>query len=258
MKIYLAFLSLSLLSACGDSNFRSNNANSELEPSPLGEANLEEGDDVRKVQSELDTSLEFRICAPEKVETVTHRVFFPERNECSFGVGDNLTQLAGHMQAMARENVVIPVEENIILCDLALESTAQDLHYDDYMFFTLNETVLIASEIGWADFFPNGSNNLKAWDWNLVKGQPHVGVETSDRYGVQYCLGDEACLVPKHDEPGPFRYQTNVATVQQGLFQSLEKAKEWTFSLITTGDDDAGDCYHTNYDLTLTIKYMSL
>lgn len=274
-KLTLVLLSFCLQVSCGISSFRT--ADDELDASRsdkedllVGEADAiaEEAGTIKEeiatvinqsivsvVEEKADSSMELKLCSDGQVKEKTERLLFPKRKHCSFGAGDNLKPRSGYMQAREIDSILVELEEKTIICDMALISRSKELHYDDYMFFTLNDTILIASETGWADYFPTGENGLKTWNWNLLKGQAHAGVEASDQYGLQYCLGDANCLVPKHDEKGAFRYQISFVEGQEALFMEINKTRSLNFNLIATGDNNKGDCFHSDFDLDLNIKY---
>ena len=75
-------------------------------------------------------------------------------------------------------------------------------------------------------------------------------------YGKQYCLGDLECMVPGHDVQGQFSLKIDMTDIPS-FSEKLSESADLQFEVITTGDNDDGDCDHSDLNLNVTIQYVS-
>ena len=190
----------------------------------------------------------------ELVQSMTIALAFTESKNCQYGLGNNLSPKAGFMQAAEPQMITVDLSKFTEICDLKLNSESNDLHYDDYLFMTLNGFTLVASELEWAKKL-NSPDGIALWDWKKLQGQEHQGVEQSPNYGMPYCYGDFGCKLPGHDDVGPFSYHLTSETIQTLKLAGLN-TEQLNFSMIATGDNDADDCDHSSFDLKLEISYI--
>ncbi|SMF81238.1 hypothetical protein [Pseudobacteriovorax antillogorgiicola] len=194
---------------------------------------------------------------PNQIKTFRQALPFPQTANCNFGQGLNMPTAAGVMTAHEKQTVSIELPQRSVVCSVDLKSASADLLYDDYFFVNLNQTILVASELGWAQFFDK-AGDLISWNWDKVKGQAHAQVEQDPNlYGVQYCLADEACQVPGHDEQGSFALNLDMKKVPV-LAERLAEEKVLSFDVIATGDDDPDDCDHSDLTLNVSIEYVAI
>jgi hypothetical protein len=156
-----------------------------------------------------------------------------------------------HHQAIATTIQTVSASPGGTLCGLELSSTVDTLHYDDFLIFTLNDYLLIASHGAMVDSLEREGNVYK-WDFAKVRGQG----DDFDQETEVYCLSQSegSCTVPGHDEEGPFKFDLASADVAQ-IAAQLQGSSQLAFGLSVTGDNDDGDCSHTEFDLSLTLKY---
>jgi hypothetical protein len=252
-----------LMLGCGEADFAGQKGSDEpqdvatsanVEVSKPEVTHVEDRQAAVAEESAVDTIDKLAFCQNGDYEVQTQRLNFNQRQECRFGAGDNLPRLGGFMQAKEEQTIALTLPEKTVLCGMELASPAQDLHYDDYLFLTLNQNVLVASEVGWADLLTVEGQTVKPWNWEALKGQDHAPVEGDALYGTPYCLGDEGCQVPMHDATGGFAYGLDFAAADQSFYDKLSTAQELAFTVIATGDDDDGDCDHSTFQLDLTLK----
>lgn len=210
--------------------------------------------------NEVETSeIKIAPASCDKKDQVVNREFvlnFTERKQCPYELNDNLAAKSGVMTARNMQELNIELVPNAEICSFELLSSASDLHYDDYLFLTVNNIVLIASEQGWANLLPE-QNKIKSWDWLTLKGKKHADIEQSAAYGKPYCYGDPACSLPKHDAVGNLRYTLSGKEFKSFALET--KMKNYAkFSVIATGDDDLDDCDHSTFKLTLRLNYVNL
>ncbi|MFW7378999.1 MAG: hypothetical protein ACOH5I_09360 [Oligoflexus sp.] len=287
MKFITSLFCLGLiLGGCGLASFRSAEVDEDLSrvpgdtdaisgaadasAAPNSDGSQDTDEDISKIRESEANSLESFVeleevpsasawqtkqCSEGQQQTISQKLLFPQRKSCHFSSGDNLEKRAGYMQAYEKQQVVHNLPDNVVLCSMELTSQDQNLQYGDYLFLTLNDHILVASEIGWANFFLT-DQGTKSWNWDTLKGQQHTPIEIGNQYGTPYCLGDTNCQVPKHDEAGPFAYGVQFAETNPEFYKSLELSKVLEFHLMVTGDDDHHDCFHTKFDLDLVINYV--
>lgn len=177
-------------------------------------------------------------------ETMTERLAYPPTNECSFGQGDNLTALDGVLRAKEEQRVPVTLPEGAVICSIALVSETQSLLYDDALALVAGGYQLMSSVDNTSQLSEDGG--LFLWDWTKVLDQP-FGANNS------YCAG--TCTIPGHDVAG--RLQMSFTSEQLApLSLSLVNEKTVDFTVVTMGDNDAGDCEHTDLNMDLTIQYV--
>ena len=192
---------------------------------------------------------------PTKIQTLQQNLNFKERQDCSFGMGDNLPIKNNFVTARESQTIKADLPPDSVVCDIRMESEQADLHYDDFLFITLNNDILVASEVGFGDLFAP-VNGLKPWDWEKIKGKP-FSLAQGDTKGVPYCLNDPECKVPGHDMVGAFKYSVDIEGVP-ALAAKVINQQSMDFTVIATGDDNAGDCDHSTFNLNLTVEYVPI
>jgi hypothetical protein len=189
-------------------------------------------------------------CSDSNIQTLSETLKFPPSAECAFNQDGNLDRKNEFIQAQAVQTVKIPVPANIVLCSIEIKSSVDSLRYDDFLVFTMDKYVLVGSNGNMMNHLQK-DGNLFIWDFEKVKGQPADLDDTLP----PYCIG-AACDVPGHDQTGPFNVDFQSAEISELANRQIGK-NEFSFSLITTGDDNDGDCEHTEFDLSLTLRYSS-
>ena len=179
---------------------------------------------------------------------------FVERKNCSFGEGNNLKAKDGYMRAMEYQSIKVDLPDVEEICGLSLASSKQDLHYDDYLFITLNQKVLVSSEEKWTSLLDD-VNGFKQFDFLKLRDQEHKFVEEDPNYGTPYCYGDANCMVPDHDETGAFTLNVDEKSIA-AISDMGKEAQALEFTAIATGDDDDEDCDFSSFALNLKLKYI--
>ncbi|MGE0172052.1 MAG: hypothetical protein AB7T49_04675 [Oligoflexales bacterium] len=188
------------------------------------------------------------VCSPSNTETLSQTLNFPASAECAFNQNGNLDRKNGFHQAISTQTLNVPIPANIVLCEINIESSVSDLRYDDFLIFTLDKYVLVGSNGNMMDLLQK-DGNLYIWNFDKIKGQPADLDDTLP----PYCIG-ASCDVPGHDQAGPFNVNFTTSEIRELANRQLGK-NELDFSLITTGDDNDGDCEHTEFNLSLTLRY---
>ena len=195
-------------------------------------------------------------CTNTKPIMLAAPLAFTERKDCKFGYGNNLGKKEGYLQAIESQIKRLelpPVKE---LCSLKIESERNDLHYDDYFFLTVDDRILVSSEIRWTDFFDD-QDTFKVFDFMKIRGENHRYVEGDKTYGTPYCYYDEECLVPDHDKTGPFKLSLTVDAMADLSKLALDKPYI-DFKATASGDNNSADCDFSSFDLKLTMEYIPM
>ncbi|MFK7825412.1 MAG: hypothetical protein AB8G05_14760 [Oligoflexales bacterium] len=206
------------------------------------------------------------LCANSNLIVHQQRLFYEERKECSFAKGSqlaltthyedtcnysgkgNLCAKQAHLQAQAIQSKSIELPKNAVLCSLEVESSSQKIQYDDFLIFTLDDYLLMLSNDELLRKMPK-KDGLYIWSFEKIKGKRY-GFE-----GNRHCLGDDSsCMLPGHDQPGPVNFSVDTESLAK-LSQKMQGKEAYRFDVIATGDNDWGDCWHTDLNLKVKIKY---
>lgn len=197
-------------------------------------------------------------CHSDKVVSMDAILVFPEIPQgmtCAFNQGDNLPRVNGQIQAYLKQTAIIDLPEDATLCGFSLDHDTGAMRYDDEMFFSVNDKLLLATK-DYSDFFTK-EDGFYRFSWDGLKTQYY---DSFDQRKVFCAGGDEglaSCSVPQTETSGKIKLQFS-DKMDAILAKSLQKDKRLTFDWITTGDDDNSDCRHTKIDLKLKLRYVNL
>lgn len=187
---------------------------------------------------------------PTQQTTVT--VTFEEPTTgCPFGVDDNQESDQGY--AMARIEQVVPLEFPSQLCDvdLGFSTQTQQLQYDDAFIINLNDIVLVATSHSLIENLPWDGTTYR-YDWSSLVGN------TLDWSSVHYCIGEEAgfaaCEIPASDVSGDIDLSFG-SEVSQLLVDRINLDDDLELSMVTVGDNDLEDCWHTPLSFEVTLRW---
>lgn len=186
-------------------------------------------------------------CASPIVETLT--LAFPAQRDCAFSQEGNLEPRNEHIQARRIASHRIELPEDAGICGWSMTSDQADVAFDDHLAILLDDIVLVSGGSGIAlDAHPL-RDGLPRFDWADVRGRPF-----SDRYAPYHCLGEGPCAVPETERTGPLDLEIDPDTLRV-VADALDDPASWRLQLLTFGDDDAGDCAHTDLTVQLTVAY---
>lgn len=195
-----------------------------------------------------DPDQAYELCAQLERKQVVKTLNYPERQDCSWGQGGNLERLNEFMQARESQSRSVSLPKDAVLCSFNIQSKTNQIHYDDFLYFTMDEYVLVGSNGHFVEMLEK-SNDLHVWNWDSIKGKPWTQTQA-------YCVeGSTSCVVPPHDVPGALQV-TMPELVTSKLAIKLLEQEQIDFSLIATGDNDNGDCFHTEVNLEVDMEYV--
>ncbi len=221
-----------------------------------------------------------------KVLTAPIVVNFPAAIECNFNeaaapddflslnLAGNGSRKDGKIRARDEQVFKANLPANAIICDLNFNFPLQAMKYDDEIFLTVNNYVIMSSQnysaaSGAADYangFKTNALGLMEYKWLAPNGLYNL------RYGQQitpkYCLGvnpldplyNDKCSLPPTDTLGQIKLDIpSTEIIKLALAKPLgEESTQATidFGFITTGDNDNGDCEHSAYSFEVSVQYI--
>lgn len=178
---------------------------------------------------------------------------YPARQDCPWGVDDNLAPLNEHNRARVEEVDDIVLPDGAQLCDLSIRSSTADLLFDDHVTITLDDVVLVGGGYGYDVAGLPSVGNLPRFDWAAIVDLPFR--ERDARY---WCLGEpqSVCVLPETETAGQLEVDLSKAATDD-LIAAMAGRSTLPFKLITFGDDDADDCAHTALTLEVEVAYAA-
>lgn len=201
-------------------------------------------------------------CASGLAQSRTVRLVFEEKNDqCSWGQDGNSSKKDRVVRARSEEYFSIEWSENELLCDLAVSSPLQSLRFDDELFVTFNDVILLSSynyNERFQSALPESGQEAFRYDWQDLRGGYNAG---TTNYDSTYCLGEGApgadCQVPNSQTTGAF--SLTLAEESSALLSlSALETRRADVGLIVTGDNDSSDCKHTQIILDVQISTVQL
>jgi hypothetical protein len=197
---------------------------------------------------------------PCQGSTVQHQrevLHFPELAAgatCSFASGENLSRRDGWIRAYLKQEQSIRLPAGARLCGFSIEPTTNTMHYDDEMFFLIEDRVLMATK-DYTEYFPK-DGIFSTFSWESLRNQVY---NQFDERGL-YCVGGESglseCELPPTDTTGSIELSIS-AELSASLATLLQNKEVLNFSWVTTGDNDDSDCRHTEIKLPVVMHYVT-
>ena len=197
-------------------------------------------------------------CTSGTKVTRTVKVEFAENTgTCAFGTAGNSSRLDGKVRARLEKYVNIALPENDLICDVRISSANQSLKFDDEIFLTFNNIILLSS-YNYNNRFSvvSGAAETPAYQysWQKLIGGFNPGQQHADG---GYCLGEgqlgSSCNIPVTQTVGNFALELGQ---RESAFLGLSAAssKQAKVGFIVTGDNDSSDCKHSkiSVDVHLT------
>jgi hypothetical protein len=234
--------------ACDNASFRSVGGE---EPSDSASDSDSEKGELPKNKSEINDPDDIvALCESSAQKTSQIMLNFPERDECAWNENGNGEQRQTFMQARESQIQTIDLPANAVLCSISLQSTSTNIHYDDFIFLTLDKYMVMGSNDYFVKLLPK-EGGLYIWDWAKIFGVAWQDIQP-------YCMSEaDQCIVPPHDQPGALDISLNSANVAELALKVLNLQK-LDFTLYSTGDNDAQDCFHSDMSLQADLSFVEL
>lgn len=211
-------------------------------------------------------------------------VNFPAAIECSFNEegqsAADINQYGNGPRENARirarieqyQSVNLPSEGTI--CDIDFNFPEQVMEYDDEIFLTMNNYVLMSStnystQSGSLDYI-NGliinPSGLMEYKWMGENGL--YNLYYNQDVTPKYCLGvspldplyNDKCEIPATETFGQLKLDIpSTEIIKIGVSSMANQnipQSQIQFGFITTGDNDDGDCEHSAYSFDVTVTYL--
>lgn len=255
---FSGYLTLMVLS-CADGQFAGQSASGDApahSDTASGDAQRQKVIDDLEERGIVDADTLEQACDQSKeseLKQIETKLLYPERKDCRFDQEPNLERRDAFIQAYESTDQTISLPNNGIICEMQIASQPQArLHYDDFLFFTIEDQVIFGSNNRVANYLPR-KEGVFQWDFESMKGQPIGNFESP-----YHCLGGtESCVLPPHDQAGPVDLSLRTADIAPISFLVAGKS-DVSAKLIATGDNDDEDCFHTELDLTVVIDYLEV
>jgi hypothetical protein len=214
--------------------------------------------DRMDVTSEVLTITDIRdLCGRLPRQSRTVDVVFPSRiGSCTWNEDGNLDPVDGVVRARSEETVSLALQDQETLCGIRIESPEQEVIFDDELFLTFNDAVLLSSYDYNAHF--SLEDGFFFYNWESLIGGYNPG-----QYPLlgSYCLGGDAsapslCEVPSSESLGRFFLDVGGQEAEKLSFLAKQQ-KRADLGLIITGDDDQNDCSHSQITIGVELSTVS-
>lgn len=185
-------------------------------------------------------------------------VLGPTLPPCLFGIPPNLPAINGFVTARKERTYPLtqlpPAAE---ICSLTMESVPGPLSYDDGLFLTLNDAVLMASHLNLYWHFPMMTQGFRRFDWPALRGKSYL---TNDN--IPTCLDagkpGAQCFVPPTESSGQIRLKFLDSSIQKVSRWAASKGEPLALKLVVTGDDNPEkDCRTSPIVMNVTATYAA-
>lgn len=218
-----------------------------------------------------------QLCKSANVMVVQRALSYEPRKDCNWGSivniagvptqvpnNGNLSILNGFIRARESQVQTVKMPDKAVICGIDLKSKTNNIQFDDFFSFNLNDTVLASSKVI-ANALTADEHGLKTWKWEDIVGKPMQDIG-------KYCATG-ICELPEHDKSGKLEIgfalkkgdnpaaSEDPAMMQQAatnaaLFAKISNATDLNFTAIATGDNDDDDCFHSGGEFDLAISYV--
>lgn len=183
--------------------------------------------------------------------------FAESQGKCPWSVGNNLPAKDGIVRARREESHSLETNEKEAICSIKVNSTQQQIKFDDELILTFNDVVLLSS-YDYSKRYPQ-EDGMPVYRWDGLKNAFNPGPATPF---TPFCIGSPndpkpACTVPKTETTGLFKLDVP-ADISAKLSTKALAEKRATIGLVVTGDDDSADCNHSEIKLDIELEYVEL
>jgi len=184
---------------------------------------------------------------PLKTETVILQISPNDGYRCEFGKNGNLRAQDATLAARLELNIAIPGTQGRVLCSMNAESGNQVIRYDDQLFLSINNNLLVSSSSS-TSLLDKASNGFRQYNWDKLRG--------SGTGETKFCADGVSCNLPRSENVGNFSFSFS-QDANNRLFSSIA-GQQLSVGLVLTGDNDIRlDCQlDTGLNLKLTYTYI--
>ncbi len=176
-------------------------------------------------------------CQNSTLYTEVINVSFAPTQDCKWSQDGNLGKKDTYIQARLEEVKDLSIPAGATLCDMEFAFQEQTFEYDDHVILTLNDKILMTTGADMLSLLDADGAGY-TYNWEKLKGKRHDVGNTRI-----YCNGSgSSCSLPQTDIAGKINLDFPKAVIQKIITIAPKSTNQ--IKLITTGDNDAGDCRH--------------
>jgi hypothetical protein len=201
---------------------------------------------------------------------VEFEVAFPENFgvDCPWSQGDNLAPVPAFSSARIDQVQELELPVDSFPCDISVKVLdAQDYQLEDGLIFHLNDIILVSNSLALIEDTPQapgplGAEELRRYDWEMVKGKEYVTAG-----GPPYCLDgeeggllgpDPECIMAAPVSEGDFEFESDPAASADLAFDVVATGNALLTATLIGDDDPFLDCQHSGFSATVTVTYVDL
>ncbi len=181
-------------------------------------------------------------------------VTFPKPGHtCRWNQDGNLGKRQRHFQARIEQKKNLNLPAGAIICDAQFDFVQQDFFYDDHFLLTFNDSVIAAS-YDFRDQLEVGYSGLLLYDWSRLAGTDLDFNSDREQVFCPVIPGFEAdCSFPGHEEQGVINLKYDSEYIKSIMSNGVPE--NHFFKMVSLGDNNSGDCEHSEVSFDITVKY---
>lgn len=175
---------------------------------------------------------------------------------CEWGVDGNLEPVDGLLNARVQQTRTVELNAFNEICGISFDfdpdQTGQTLTYDDELFFTMNDIVMLASDETQVARLEE-MDGFYFYDWDVLAGTPIDFSPSIPPYCVGEAEGLSTCTMPAAHYEGEVSLSLGAPLVRD-LGELIIEDQTLDFTMIAVGDNDpTDDCTYSSWDFNVTI-----
>lgn len=205
---------------------------------------------VESLNAPQSTAYVIDTCAGRTHQHVTANLNFPKPDKtCEWGKDGNLAVRDHYFQGRIEQVQAIELPANSIICDLNFNFVEQQFLYDDHFLVSFNDAI-IASSYNFDSTFSKQYGLLR-YDWKKM-----AGMFWDHKAEGVFCAPGGACAWPATDTPGSISLNYDALVFQKLMAENLGRTRH-EIKFVSIGDNDAGDCEHSEVNFSIDVDYVS-
>lgn len=192
------------------------------------------------------------ICADGPRGELTWDVELPrDESECAWGSDGNDHAEQGEVTARSEATVTVDMPAGRLPCDLVFDfepdGYGQIFSYSDHFFILFGDAVLLASDRDLALAMPE-EGSLRLWDFDSIRGH---GMNDVSAWCPGITDGLGSCTAGEPGDKGELFLSLDPAILAELVWRA-ETNDDYSFSIVTVGDNDEEDCTSSRLKMQVT------
>ena len=193
--------------------------------------------------------------------SVGYQLTLPNTYGCNWSQDGNLDATQGIYAAQEASTVTLNMDPGQVICDIqfpfdtdySFSGLFASFGFDDHLVVTLNNRVLAASHEEIVGLLNSDSYGV-VYDWDSIKGSSMSLGSFPPNWFIDSTSSISSVFPVDYPQASAFTLAFSHASLS-GPLQKVYDDNEMEFSIITFGDNDGYDCYHTtlsfNFDVLI-------